>query len=111
MSQQQIVTEVEIGQAIDQALADNRIVLFMKGTPEAPACGFSLRTVQALQNADADYVATHPSGSRIRQVLGPLGLADHPPALRRRHPRRRLRHRVELEESGELAKVVAPPAE
>ena len=41
MSQQQIVTEAEIGQAIDQALADNRIVLFMKGTPEAPACGFS----------------------------------------------------------------------
>ena len=57
MSQQQIVTEVEIGQAIDQALADNRIVLFMKGTPEAPACGFSLRTVQALQNTDAEYVA------------------------------------------------------
>ena len=50
---QQIVTEAEIGQAIDQALADNRIVLFMKGTPEAPACGFSYRTVQALQDVGA----------------------------------------------------------
>src|ERR1700753_841170 len=70
MSQQQIVTEVEIGQAIDQALADNRIVLFMKGTPEAPACGFPFRTVQALQNVGADYVAINIlPDPRIRQVL------------------------------------------
>ena len=34
--------------AIKQHIADNRILLFMKGSPEAPQCGFSARTVQCL---------------------------------------------------------------
>jgi len=39
-----------IRQAIREAIAEHRVLLFMKGTPEAPACGFSARTVQALQS-------------------------------------------------------------
>ena len=73
MSQQQIVTEVEIGQAIDQALADNRIVLFMKGTPEAPACGFSARTVAALQALEVPFAAVDVlPDPRIRQELSAI---------------------------------------
>jgi monothiol glutaredoxin len=34
------------------------IVLFMKGTPQYPMCGFSSRTVQALQAAGADALHT-----------------------------------------------------
>ena len=34
-------------------LATNRVVLFMKGTPQFPMCGFSSRTAQALKAVDA----------------------------------------------------------
>ncbi len=34
------------------------IVLFMKGTPEFPMCGFSSRTVQALREAGAERLHT-----------------------------------------------------
>ncbi len=35
------------------------IVLFMKGTPQFPMCGFSSRTVQALKAAGADPAQLH----------------------------------------------------
>lgn len=34
---------------IKQQLAENKIILYMKGTPQSPQCGFSLRAVQVLQ--------------------------------------------------------------
>jgi monothiol glutaredoxin len=42
-----------------QALVESRpIVLFMKGTPQFPMCGFSSRTVQALKAAGAEALFT-----------------------------------------------------
>src|SRR5690625_3224653 len=42
-----------------QAEVDARpIVLFMKGTPQFPMCGFSARTVQALQEAGVGELHT-----------------------------------------------------
>ena len=35
--------------AIQEAISENPVLLFMKGTPDAPACGFSARTVAILQ--------------------------------------------------------------
>ena len=35
--------------AIQKAIAENQVLLFMKGTPDQPACGFSARTVAAVQ--------------------------------------------------------------
>ena len=40
---------------IDTLLRDNRIVLFMKGEPRAPQCGFSAKAVAALGALDVDY--------------------------------------------------------
>ncbi|MEX2352710.1 MAG: Grx4 family monothiol glutaredoxin [Gammaproteobacteria bacterium] len=40
---------------IKQTINDNRIVLFMKGSPEMPQCGFSMQTSQALQACNADF--------------------------------------------------------
>ena len=37
--------------AIQEAIDENPVILFMKGNPEAPACGFSARTVAILQSA------------------------------------------------------------
>jgi monothiol glutaredoxin len=43
--------------AIEQAIADNDVILFMKGTPEQPRCGFSARTVAVLEELGAPYAA------------------------------------------------------
>jgi monothiol glutaredoxin len=65
-----IVSEPEIAEAIDQAISQNRVMLFMKGTPDAPACGFSHRTVAALRDVGADFSAMNIlPDPRIRQVL------------------------------------------
>ncbi len=36
-------------ETIKQQIADNAIILYMKGTPEMPMCGFSARAVEALK--------------------------------------------------------------
>jgi monothiol glutaredoxin len=58
---------------IATAIADNPTILFMKGTPEQPACGFSARTVAALQALDAPFAAVDIlPDPRIRQELSAL---------------------------------------
>jgi monothiol glutaredoxin len=47
----------EIRRAIEEAIANHKVILFMKGTPEAPACGFSARTVAILQSLDVPFAA------------------------------------------------------
>lgn len=37
-----------VRQAIDKAVASAPVVLFMKGTPETPQCGFSRASIQVL---------------------------------------------------------------
>jgi monothiol glutaredoxin len=62
-----------IRDAIAEAIRDNKTILFMKGTPEAPACGFSARTVAALQALDAPFAAVDIlPDPRIRQELSAL---------------------------------------
>jgi monothiol glutaredoxin len=59
-----------IRDAIAEAIAEHKVILFMKGTPEAPACGFSARTVAALQALDAPFAAVDVlPDPRIRQEL------------------------------------------
>ncbi len=40
---------------IEQLLRDNGVVLFMKGTPESPQCGFSARASAILSEINIDY--------------------------------------------------------
>ncbi|BFZ54617.1 monothiol glutaredoxin grx5 [Savitreella phatthalungensis] len=40
--------------AIDKAVASKPVVLFMKGTPDAPACGYSRATVKILEMQGVD---------------------------------------------------------
>ena len=66
-------TENPLRDAIAEAIRDNRVILFMKGTPEAPACGFSQRTVMALQATGASFAAVDIlPDPRIRQELSSL---------------------------------------
>jgi monothiol glutaredoxin len=67
----------QLREAIQNAIAENRVILFMKGTPEAPACGFSARTVAVLQSLDQPFSAVDIlPDPRIRQELS--GLSNWP---------------------------------
>ena len=46
---------MDIQERIRHTVQDNSIVLFMKGTPQFPMCGFSARAVQALKGAGAQF--------------------------------------------------------
>jgi len=62
-----------IREAIEQAIGEHKVILFMKGTPEAPACGFSARTVAALQSLDVPFAAVDIlPDPRIRQELSAI---------------------------------------
>ena len=59
--------------AIQEAISENPVILFMKGTPNAPACGFSARTVAILQTVGAQFAAVDIlPDPRIRQELSAL---------------------------------------
>ncbi len=59
--------------AIAEAISEHKVILFMKGTPEAPACGFSARTVAALQALDTPFAAVDIlPDPRIRQELSAI---------------------------------------
>jgi monothiol glutaredoxin len=63
----------QIRDAIAQAIGENPVILFMKGTPEQPMCGFSARTVAALQSLGAPFAAVDIlPDPRIRQELSAL---------------------------------------
>jgi len=66
-------TENPIRDAIADAIRDNDVLLFMKGTPDAPACGFSARAVAALQATGSPFAAVDIlPDPRIRQELSGL---------------------------------------
>ena len=63
----------EIREFIENAIKENEVMLFMKGTPEQPMCGFSARTVGALQALGAPFAAVDIlPDPRIRQELSAL---------------------------------------
>jgi monothiol glutaredoxin len=65
-----IVTDDQIREEIQNAISQNHVMLFMKGTPDFPRCGFSARTVQALHTAGAEFAAIDIlPDPRIREQL------------------------------------------
>jgi monothiol glutaredoxin len=66
-------TDNPIREAIAEAISANPVILFMKGNPEQPACGFSARSVAALQALGAPFAAVDIlPDPRIRQELSAL---------------------------------------
>jgi monothiol glutaredoxin len=67
------MSDTQIREAIAEAIKDNDIILFMKGTPDAPACGFSARTVGMLQALETPFTAVDVlPDPRIRQELSAI---------------------------------------
>jgi monothiol glutaredoxin len=64
------MTNEEIRSFIENAIRENRVMLFMKGTPHQPACGFSARASGALNALGVQYAALDIlPDPRIRQEL------------------------------------------
>ncbi|MBA2420886.1 MAG: Grx4 family monothiol glutaredoxin [Thermoleophilaceae bacterium] len=67
------MTNEEIKDFIDNAIGENRVMLFLKGTPQQPACGFSARTAGTLNALDVKYAALDVlPDPRIREELTSL---------------------------------------
>jgi monothiol glutaredoxin len=97
-----------VREAIEDAIAQNRVILFMKGTPDSPGCGFSARTVAALQALETPFAAVDVlPDPRIRQELSAI---SNWPTIPQLFVERELVGGCdivcEMYESGELAEVV-----
>jgi monothiol glutaredoxin len=67
------MSENAIQDAISEAIREHEVILFMKGTPERPMCGFSARTVAALDALGREFAAVDVlPDPRIRQELSAL---------------------------------------
>ena len=84
-----------IRDAISEAIEQNPVLLFMKGTPEAPGCGFSGAHGGGPAGARRAFAAVDVlPDPRIRQELSALSNWPTIPQLfHRPRARRRLRHR------------------
>jgi monothiol glutaredoxin len=77
MSDMLSMTEEEILDQMKREVAENRVFLYMKGTPDQPMCGFSNQVVQILNHVGTEYGARDIlPDPRIRQVLS--GWSDWP---------------------------------
>ena len=66
-------TNDEIRKFLEQAIAENEVMLFMKGTPDQPRCGFSMRTSAALNSLGVRYAAMDIlPDPRIREELSAI---------------------------------------
>jgi len=67
------VSSNQVSEAIQNAIKENPVILFMKGNPNQPACGFSARTVAALQTLDREFAAVDIlPDPRIREELSKI---------------------------------------
>jgi monothiol glutaredoxin len=59
---------------IEELIRDNQILLFMKGTPDSPACGNSMRAVNVLESYGVEYAALDvlPALQPLREVTGEI---------------------------------------
>ena len=64
------MTDEQILEEIQRLIRENKVALFMKGTPEMPRCGFSAGVVEVLQRHNVSFQAMDVlPDPRIRQVL------------------------------------------
>ncbi len=61
---------MSVQERIHQIVTQNPVVLFMKGTPTFPQCGFSSGAVQILKNCGAEFAAVNVlADDEIRQGI------------------------------------------
>jgi monothiol glutaredoxin len=50
-----VVDDDDVMALIQKQITDNKVMLYMKGTPSQPQCGFSLQTVRILNAVGVDF--------------------------------------------------------
>ena len=68
------MADPELKSKVEELIAANPVLLFMKGTPDMPRCGFSMRVVQVLDAVDAEYGAIDvlPALQPLREVTAEI---------------------------------------
>lgn len=68
------MADTELKQQVEELISSNPVLLFMKGTPEMPRCGFSMRVVQVLDAMDVEYGAVDvlPALQPLREATGEI---------------------------------------
>jgi monothiol glutaredoxin len=69
-----MAADPDLKSKVEQAIAENPVLLFMKGTPEMPQCGFSMRVVGVLEQLGVEYGAIDvlPALQPLREVTTEL---------------------------------------
>jgi monothiol glutaredoxin len=64
----------EVKAKLEELIGDHEVLLMMKGTPEAPQCGFSMRVVGVLESMGVEYAALDvlPALDPLRQATGEI---------------------------------------
>lgn len=63
-----MAAEQEVVNQIGEAIKANKVLVFMKGTPDQPMCGFSAATVQVIKRLNVPFAAVNVlDDERIRQ--------------------------------------------
>jgi len=68
------MADPELTERVGELISQNPVLLFMKGTPSAPRCGFSMKTVQILDRMGVEYGAIDvlPALQPLREVTTEL---------------------------------------
>jgi monothiol glutaredoxin len=68
------MADAELRDKIEELIRDNPVLLFMKGTPDAPRCGFSMRVVQTLSELNVEFGAVDvlPALEPLREATGEI---------------------------------------
>ncbi len=84
-----------ISQRIQGDIDANDVMLYMKGTPMFPQCGFSARVIQILTHMGVPFQSANVlEDAELREGVKQFSpVADHSAAVREGRVRRRLRHR------------------
>ncbi len=103
---------MDINETIKSQLDENPIILYMKGSPQAPQCGFSAKTVQALMACGERFAFVNILDNQ--ELLEALKVYSSWPTYPQLYINGELVGGcdivLEMSESGELAKMVKAAA-
>ena len=68
------MADAELKQRVEELIKENPVLLLMKGTPDSPSCGNSMRAVAALEPYGVEYAALDvlPAIEPIREATGEI---------------------------------------
>jgi monothiol glutaredoxin len=68
------MTDAALRDKVEELIRDHPVLLFMKGTPDAPRCGFSMRVVGMLDALGVEYGAIDvlPALEPLREATGEI---------------------------------------